>query len=104
MSKLASYVFVDGQPYGPNDDVPADIARRITNPNAWEGGEVPDFGPDPASAPAAGEVPPRAGKGSGREAWAKFAEAAGVAFDAETSRDEIIAACEQAGVIEVDGQ
>lgn len=43
-------------------------------------------------------VPPRAGKGSGKEAWAAYAEANGVEVDADASRDDIIAACEAAGV------
>lgn len=35
--KLRTYVHVDGQAYGPNDDVPAEVAKRIENPKAWEG-------------------------------------------------------------------
>ncbi len=33
--KLVTYVHVDGQVYGPDSDVPADVAKRITNPKAW---------------------------------------------------------------------
>ncbi len=41
MSKLASYVHIGGQVYGPDSKVPADVAAQITNPKAWEGGKVP---------------------------------------------------------------
>lgn len=33
--KLATYVHVDGQEYGPDSDVPADVAKKITNPDVW---------------------------------------------------------------------
>ena len=38
--KLATYVRVDGTAYGPNDDVPADVAKQITNPKAWADGSA----------------------------------------------------------------
>lgn len=44
------------------------------------------------------EIPPRAGQGSGREKWADYAAAKGVTVDDEASRDEIIAALDNAGV------
>jgi hypothetical protein len=52
--KLVTYVHVDGQVYGPNDDVPADVAKQITNPKAW-GGEVPE---DSVEARTAASVDP----------------------------------------------
>lgn len=39
--KLASFVHVNGTAYGPDSDVPADVAALITNPAAW----APDAGP-----------------------------------------------------------
>lgn len=33
--RLAVYVHVDGVQYGPDDDVPADAAKQITNPDVW---------------------------------------------------------------------
>lgn len=33
--KLANHVHVDGKVYGPDDDVPAAVAKKITNPKAW---------------------------------------------------------------------
>lgn len=38
--KLATYVHVNGEVYGPDDDVPAAVAKQITNPKAW--GEEPE--------------------------------------------------------------
>lgn len=47
--KLAAYVHVNDEVYGPDDDVPADVAKQITNPKAW--GEEPDANGE-AKAPA----------------------------------------------------
>lgn len=33
--KLAGYVTVAGQTYGPDDDLPAEVAKQIDNPKAW---------------------------------------------------------------------
>ncbi len=33
--KLTTYVHVNGSVYGPDDDVPADVAKQIENPKAW---------------------------------------------------------------------
>ncbi|MBQ1047860.1 hypothetical protein KBX50_05225 [Micromonospora sp. C51] len=139
--RLASTVHVGGRSYGPDDEVPDDVARRVTNPKAWEGGKAPftaeggvvygpgsqpvdrtnpqatreyAMTPDEVAAATDGDgdgdgaikvpAPPRAGKGSGADAWAAFAATQGVQVDEGASRDEIIAACEQAGVIEPAGQ
>lgn len=53
--RLASTVHVDGNAYGPNDYIPADIASKIRNPKAWEGGKLPDTDTDTATAPAQGD-------------------------------------------------
>lgn len=34
--KLARYVTVAGTTYGPDDDVPSDVAKQIDNPKAFE--------------------------------------------------------------------
>jgi hypothetical protein len=102
MGRLASYVHVADERgvmhvFGPDDEVPAWAAERITNPSAWaedpaDGGEAPN-----ADAP-----PPRHGKGSGREAWSAFAAGHGVQVENDASRDDIIAALEAAGVVEAE--
>lgn len=78
--------------FGPDDDVPAWAAKQITNPSAWEGGSAPDSGGSDDG------PPPRAGKGSGREAWEKYATDNGVEVDPEWSRDEIIDELDDRGI------
>lgn len=55
--------------------------------------------PAPTSAPLP-DPPRRAGRGSSAEAWRAYAELVGVDVGQDAGRDDIIAACEQAGVIE----
>lgn len=90
--KLRANVVVGGVMYGPDSDVPADVAAQITNPKAWA--EQPVSEGEGRSV----EVPPRAGKGSSREAWAEYAAAVKVDVDDDATRDDIIAAVEAAGV------
>lgn len=92
------HVFEPGQ-------VPPDWAqKKITNPKVW----APDRaeGADPAGTggselavsdpvPA---LPPRSGAGSGKEAWAEYAAAAGLEVPDGAARDDIIALLEQAGI------
>lgn len=82
--------------------------------DAWASGEPLDFGghpvPEDVQARVAAIVsgpakpaeehtpPPLNGAGSGRDAWAAYAEAAGVEFAADARRDDIIAACAAASV------
>ncbi len=40
--KLAVYVTVDGQQYGPDSDVPAEVAKKIDNPDVWAQAEKSD--------------------------------------------------------------
>lgn len=47
VGKLAVYVHVDGKQYGPTDTVPADVAKRIDNPDVWA--EEPKPAPRPAA-------------------------------------------------------
>jgi hypothetical protein len=90
--------------YGPGDDVPAWARKQISNPKAW--GDVESAEPSQAETPppaGTGDelaAPPRAGKGSGVDAWRTFAERKGVDVDQDASREQIIAACESAGVVE----
>ncbi|WP_280449962.1 hypothetical protein [Nocardia brasiliensis] len=50
MRKLTGFVHVhddkgNSRVYGPGDDVPADVAKRITNPDAWESDDEGDGEP-----------------------------------------------------------
>ncbi len=55
----------------------------------------PSRAPDQVALPA---PPPRFGQGSSRARWAEYAAACGVDVAADASRDDIVAACDTAGV------
>ncbi len=57
--RLARYYLVNGQSYGPGDEVPADVAARLGE-DAWEGGASPAVVPaeDPAPVAPVVEVVP----------------------------------------------
>lgn len=98
--RLTAYVHAGGRWYGPDDDVPAEVARQIGD-HAWS--DDPAIQRPPAPTGAGGravDVPPRSGRGSGIEAWRRYAERHGVDAGPDMSREDIIAACERAGVIE----
>lgn len=71
-------------PLRAGDDVPEGIT---VGSHLTDGDET-----DADGAGAGGGEPPRAGRGSGKEAWAEYATGLGVEFDPEASRDDIIAA------------
>ncbi|MET9096240.1 hypothetical protein ABZX72_29595 [Streptomyces cyaneofuscatus] len=116
--QLKTYVHVDGVAYGPGDQVPKKVAEKIgahaweTVP-AWEGEDAPetvqvtdpgDTNPPGGGTPPGVEAPPRSGKGSGIDAWRGFAERQDLEVPADASRDDIIAACEAAALIEPEGK
>lgn len=95
--RLIAYVHVDGVPYGPGDKVPPAVAKKIGD-HAWtDADEVP--AQDAEGSGGDVEAPPRSGRGSGVDAWLAFAEQHGVGTDSDMSRDDVIAACEAAGVV-----
>ncbi|MFB7212705.1 hypothetical protein [Streptomyces sp. NPDC056255] len=93
--RLIAYVHVAGVAYGPGDDVPPEAARRI-GAHAWDADEQDDGD----QAPGPSEAPPRSGRGSGVEAWRQFAEQHNVEVAADASREDIVAACEAAELVE----
>lgn len=74
-------------------------------PGPSTGGTTAGAGPAPQDgAPPAGtgtklSAPPRSGKGSGTDAWEAFARVHGVTLPDDFDRAEIIAACEDAGLV-----
>lgn len=98
-NKLNLWVHVGDERYGPDDDVPQDVADQITNPDVWAEG-----GPESAAvAPVisrreaqeivgAPDRPPTSGSGSGRDAWVAYAVAQGVEVADDMDRGAIIAA------------
>ncbi|MFJ9740819.1 hypothetical protein [Streptomyces sp. NPDC101166] len=85
----------------PGDEVPswAQLDERNVQGASSTGIE------DSPSPETSGEVPEpaRSGRGSGADAWRAFAESKGVTVDSGMTRDEIIAACEQASVVSPEG-
>ncbi len=83
---------------GPNEillGAPADPTEAVA-PRPSTVVKVAEPAPDAPPLPA---PPPRAGRGSSAEAWRQWAESAGVAVQDDAGRDDIIAACEAAGVL-----
>jgi hypothetical protein len=89
-------------------EVEGRLLTLITNPGVWED---PDAAAEAAAAFESSQTeddeatdavvePPRAGKGSSRDAWALFAANHGVQVEDDDTRDDIIAALADAGVID----
>lgn len=72
----------------------SDLAKQAAEREAAQAAQIPE--------------PPRGGAGSGVEAWREYATNTGVEFDADATRDDIIAAVdlarEEAGAAEPSGQ
>lgn len=62
-------------------------AGRLVPDGPWWSAAV-----EPEAAPPAVTEPPRGGPGSGVKAWRAYADAQGIAYDADADRDSIIAA------------
>jgi hypothetical protein len=117
MARLTTTVYVvdpDGRnrPFGPGADLPDWAVTQISNPDVWDG-HVPDHLAQPAKGgegarqgdevsaqKGGGQAPPRAGKGSGRDAWAAYAAERGVQVDDDASRDDIIDQLTERGLID----
>ncbi|BDH04900.1 hypothetical protein [Streptomyces seoulensis] len=99
--RLIAYVHVDGVAYGPDSEVPPKVAKQIGE-HAWTDADSSPEVPAPTGAGGGSEdeAPPRSGRGSGVEAWRVFAEQHDVEVAADASREDIIAACEAAELIE----
>lgn len=103
------------EPLGPAEDDEAGAAVELDDPAITEDDQDPgsagELGTDEgegtqAGAPPGDETaqpepdgvgePPRTGRGSGREPWARYAHAAGVHISDDMNRDDIIAAVDAA--------
>lgn len=62
--RLNTYVHVRGAVYGPDADVPAEVAEKISNPNVWadSGDREPAQSDKPVEKPAAKPAARRAVK------------------------------------------
>lgn len=84
--KLTTHVWVDGNWYGPDSKVPADVAEKITNPKVWDSED------DAPSAVPASEVLERPKGNASRDAWSAYAAQENVEVEDDMNRDDIIAA------------
>lgn len=97
MRKLKICVHVDGVRYGPDDELSAEVAEKITNPDVWaEGSDLPEPVVDEPPAPAADtdQDPNRPRGNASREEWATYATGK-VEVTGQMSRDDIKAAVDQ---------
>jgi hypothetical protein len=89
-------------------EVEGRLLTLITNPGVWEDPDAvveaaAEFQSTQAEEDETTDAvvePPRAGKGSSRDAWALFATNHGVQVEDDDTRDDIIAALADAGVID----
>lgn len=72
MPKLTSYVYVDGRYWGPDDDVPAEVAKQITNESAWEDGDAP-ANDDGGTSDGGDDGPSKPAGNASRDAWVEYA-------------------------------
>ncbi|MFJ3587531.1 hypothetical protein ACIQUY_29255 [Streptomyces sp. NPDC090231] len=100
--RLIAYVHVDGVAYGPDDKIPAAALRQIGE-HAFADPDAEVDQDDDAGSGGDIEAPPRSGRGSGVEAWRAFAEQHDIEVAADASREDIIAACEAAELVEREG-
>ncbi len=92
MAKLNTHVSVDGTWYGPDDDVPAGVAKQITNPNVWADGDAPASDAEGEAGRVEVQEPPRGGAGSGADAWREFLTGQGVTdLPEDASREDLVA-------------
>jgi hypothetical protein len=87
-------VVIEPVPEQPNDDAGDDL---VIGEVVADDGSPSD--PLPPGAPSV-QAPPRSGRGSGIEAWREFALLNDVDVRAGAERAEIIAACEDAGLLD----
>lgn len=89
---------VTSKAYGPDDVIPAEVAKLITNPKVWADGppaesvtEATTTAPPAPEVPPVTEAPPRAGKGSSAPAWLAYATHLGLTVPDGASKAAIIA-------------
>lgn len=79
-------------------ELPEWAAVQVGSHVLVEGPDAPRPGKTSVRKRPAGVPPPKVGAGSGRVRWAGYAADNGVEVDEAWSRDEVVAACEAAGL------
>jgi hypothetical protein len=97
MAKLNTHVTVhdeNGAPFtfGPDVELPEWAARKISNPNVWDG-DAPVFEEEPEEEidEADENEPARSGRGSGLPVWQAYAKSLDITFPEDADRNAIIA-------------
>lgn len=112
MSRLTCFVYLTDEngevhAFGPKSTVPDWARERITNPHIWDSAPSAEVQPSEIVATGGGGgaggsnddgPPPQGGAGASRQKWADYATSKGVTVEADWKREDIIAACELAGV------
>lgn len=93
---LKSTVVIGEKSYLAGSEPPPDVAKLITNPDAWDGDPEPvkasrRRGGKPATSAGGSEEPPRGGEGSGVDEWRAHAEKLGLEVPEDAGRDDIVA-------------
>lgn len=104
MAKLNISVYVDGQRYDPGRHIPAEVAKKITNPRVWADKDPDedrgdrDTGTPPPGPQQPTQDPNRPKLNATRELWAAYAASLTppAQINGGMSRDEIIAAVDAA--------
>lgn len=93
---------IDARPFGGEPDQPvedAELSIEVAGSQAQaEDVEAEADADADAEADAEVEVPPKGGAGSGVQVWARYAQSKNVELTEGMTRDDIVAACEAAGV------
>lgn len=116
MNRLNCYVYVTGPDggvhgFGPDSVLPDWAKEKITNPHVWESlqtetlvavGRGGEGGTPELTAETTDGPPPQGGAGASRQRWVDYAgprlSKLGIEIQADWKREDIIAACEKAGV------
>jgi hypothetical protein len=93
-SEFTVHFMKDGvtQSFPPGAEFPEWAEKLVTNPLVI-GVEAPKDEPGSPEGP-----PPHSGKGSGLKQWLDYAQSNGVSVPEDASRDDVIEACDEAGV------
>ncbi|MFF0822400.1 hypothetical protein ACFYUR_18720 [Micromonospora haikouensis] len=86
----------------PAEVVPVSEPAPDVPPDSDDDEPVKAAEPEPAEKPSLPPPPPHRGRGSGLDAWQAYANLAGVTYPDDAGRDDIIAACQRAGVIDTE--
>lgn len=114
MSALTCFVYLaddngEVHGFGPRSVVPDWARAKITNPHVWDSpsdpvephrvaGPATEVSRADVGVPDQSSPPPQGGVGASRQKWVDYATSKGLVVRSDWKREDIIAACEKAGV------